>query len=93
MRVASATSLRAKRSNPSFGTERTDCVVASAPRNDGALFTSPRRGEVGLRSNPGEGDRILLRASSAPHPNPLPIGEREQSARTASIQIQTEMIR
>ncbi len=43
--------------------------------------TSPRlRGEVGLRSNPGEGDspRIAL-AEAAPHPDPLPAGgEREK---------------
>ena len=43
--------------------------------------TSPRsRGEVGLRSNPGEGDspRTAL-AEGAPHPDPLPAkgGERE----------------
>jgi peptide/nickel transport system ATP-binding protein len=43
--------------------------------------TSPRsRGEVGLRSNPGEGDspRTAL-ADGAPHPDPLPAkgGERE----------------
>jgi peptide/nickel transport system ATP-binding protein len=43
--------------------------------------TSPRlRGEVGLRSNPGEGDspRVAL-AEGAPHPDPLPAGgEREK---------------
>jgi hypothetical protein len=44
-------------------------------------FTSPRlRGEVGLRSNPGEGDSPSIRlAESPPHPDPLPAsGEREQ---------------
>jgi peptide/nickel transport system ATP-binding protein len=45
--------------------------------------TSPRlRGEVGLRSNPGEGDsqRVVL-AETAPHPDPLPAGgEREKKA-------------
>jgi DNA helicase-2/ATP-dependent DNA helicase PcrA len=46
--------------------------------------TSPRlRGEVGLRSNPGEGDSPQTElAMTAPHPSPLPVkdGEREQSA-------------
>jgi peptide/nickel transport system ATP-binding protein len=40
------------------------------------------RGEVGLQSNPGEGDspRVAL-AEAAPHPDPLPAsGEREKSA-------------
>ncbi|NEV02212.1 hypothetical protein FNJ47_42405 [Bradyrhizobium sp. UFLA 03-164] len=39
-------------------------------------FTSPRlRGEVGLRSNPGEGVQVstlFSLADRAPHPNPLP---------------------
>ncbi|NLS72887.1 hypothetical protein E3H11_29075 [Bradyrhizobium brasilense] len=38
--------------------------------------TSPRlRGEVGLRSNPGEGVQVSTLGSladKAPHPNPLP---------------------
>jgi DNA helicase II / ATP-dependent DNA helicase PcrA len=46
--------------------------------------TSPRlRGEVGLQSNPGEGDSPRAQsAESAPHPDPLPVkdGEREKSA-------------
>jgi peptide/nickel transport system ATP-binding protein len=56
------------------------------PEEDAAVCsTSPRaRGEVGLRSNPGEGDppRTLL-AERAPHPDPLPAkgGEREKEAK------------
>ncbi|WP_338691273.1 UvrD-helicase domain-containing protein [Bradyrhizobium sp. 26S5] len=46
-------------------------------------LTSPRlRGEVGLRSNPGEGDSPqTVLAEAAPHPDPLPVkdGEREQA--------------
>ena len=44
-------------------------------------FTSPRaRGEVGLRSNPGEGGSpSTVLAESPPHPDPLPAGgEREK---------------
>ncbi|MAH72162.1 MAG: hypothetical protein CL533_23470 [Afipia sp.] len=41
-------------------------------------------GEVGLRSNPGEGVESPDRFS-APHPTPLPTGEREQSAVVAAI--------
>jgi DNA helicase-2/ATP-dependent DNA helicase PcrA len=52
-------------------------LLAQAPSS----LTSPRlRGEVGLQSNPGEGDsqRAAL-AEKAPHPDPLPAksGERE----------------
>ena len=46
-----------------------------------AASTSPRlRGEVGLRSNPGEGDPpTALLSETAPHPDPLPAGgEREK---------------
>jgi peptide/nickel transport system ATP-binding protein len=45
--------------------------------------TSPRlRGEVGLQSNPGEGDSPqTARVERAPHPDPLPTGgEREKSS-------------
>jgi DNA helicase II / ATP-dependent DNA helicase PcrA len=53
-------------------------LLAQAPSS----LTSPRlRGEVGLRSNPGEGDSppaVLL--DRAPHPDPLPAGgEREKT--------------
>ncbi|QHO71750.1 hypothetical protein ACH79_03035 [Bradyrhizobium sp. CCBAU 051011] len=47
-------------------------------------LTSPRlRGEVGLRSNPGEGVQVSRRSElveRAPHPDPLPVkdGERER---------------
>jgi DNA helicase-2/ATP-dependent DNA helicase PcrA len=48
-------------------------------------LTSPRlRGEVGLRSNPGEGEpnATPVPAQGPPHPGPLPVknGEREQTA-------------
>src|SRR6516162_8455813 len=48
-------------------------VLKQRPR-----FTSPRlRGEVGLRSNPGEGDSPRARCvESPPHPNPLPDASR-----------------
>jgi peptide/nickel transport system ATP-binding protein len=49
-----------------------------------ASSTSPRlRGEVGLRSNPGEGDSPpAALVETAPHPNPLPAkgGERGRTA-------------
>jgi DNA helicase-2/ATP-dependent DNA helicase PcrA len=59
-------------------------LLAQAPSS-----TSPRvRGEVGLRSNPGEGDspRTEL-VERAPHPDPLPVqdGERESAVSAASI--------
>ncbi|HLG79609.1 MAG TPA: UvrD-helicase domain-containing protein [Bradyrhizobium sp.] len=55
----------------------------------GGSSTSPRlRGEVGSRSEPGEGDspRAQL-AEAAPHPGPLPVkdGEREQSTPLKNI--------
>src|SRR5450631_2144047 len=58
-------------------------LLAQAPSS-----TSPRssRGEVGLRSNPGEGDspRTPVSAESPPHPDPLPAsGEREESTPAA----------
>lgn len=41
--------------------------------------TSPRGGEVGWRSHPGEGGgRFVLIRVLPPHPTPLPLGEREQ---------------
>src|SRR5262245_61418346 len=48
-------------------------------------FTSPRlRGEVGLRSNPGEGDspRFSL-VERAPHPSPLPASGARETATPA----------
>ena len=41
--------------------------------------TSPQRGEVGLRSNPGEGDRRLCLELRTPSPRPSPPGERERT--------------
>ncbi len=55
-------------------------LLAQAPSS----LTSPRlRGEVGLRSNPGEGEPTSqpVSAESPPHPDPLPAsGAREQVA-------------
>ena len=46
-----------------------------------AQFTSPRRGEVAARSAAGEGAlQLPERAETAPHPNPLPFGERGEQA-------------
>jgi peptide/nickel transport system ATP-binding protein len=67
------------RATPRLGVSLRDLL----PEEEAAALssTSPRlRGEVGLRSNPGEGDspRVTL-AEGAPHPNPLPAGgEREK---------------
>jgi len=44
-------------------------------------LTSPRRGEVGASSAPGEGDQAFPSPSDPPHPGPLPIGEREKWTR------------
>jgi DNA helicase-2/ATP-dependent DNA helicase PcrA len=54
-------------------------LLAQAPSS----LTSPRlRGEVGLRSNPGEGEPTAtpVSAENPPHPDPLPVkdGEREK---------------
>ncbi|HTB00004.1 MAG TPA: UvrD-helicase domain-containing protein [Bradyrhizobium sp.] len=59
-------------------------LLAQAPSSS----TSPRvRGEVGSRSDPGEGEppRVAL-AETAPHPSPLPVkdGEREQTVPAAT---------
>ena len=57
-------------------------LLAQAPTS----LTSPRlRGEVGLQSNPGEGDSPpAALVEGAPHPDPLPAksGEREQRPRS-----------
>jgi DNA helicase II / ATP-dependent DNA helicase PcrA len=63
-------------------------LLSQAPAQLGvAPLTSPRlRGEVGLQSNPGEGEPTPPPVSpeSPPHPNPLPAsGEREQIAQAA----------
>ncbi len=49
-----------------------------------ACSTSPRRGEVGARSAPGEGGRVS-REIVPPHPNPLPSGERERTEIAESL--------
>ena len=68
------------RATPRLGVSLRDLL----PEDEAAALpslTSPRvRGEVGLQSNPGEGDsqRVAL-AETAPHPGPLPAsGEREK---------------
>src|SRR5437879_10445395 len=48
------------------------CITRIRPR-----FTTPRWGEVGSRSEPGEGVTTTNGKTCAPHPIPLPGGERE----------------
>ena len=55
-------------------------LLAQAPSS----FTSPHRGEVGLRSNPGEGEQ-LDDMTVPPHPKPLPTGERGPAASVAKL--------
>jgi peptide/nickel transport system ATP-binding protein len=68
------------RATPRIGVSLRDLL----PEEEGAASssTSPRlRGEVGLRSNPGEGDSPgTVLVERAPHPSPLPVkdGEREE---------------
>src|SRR5450631_1841884 len=71
-------------------------LLSQAPSKPGAApFASPRlRGEVGLQSNPGEGDspRVEL-VETAPHPDPLrassarldPVKDGEREKMTASL--------
>jgi DNA helicase-2/ATP-dependent DNA helicase PcrA len=57
-------------------------LLAQAPSKPGAApLPSPRlRGEVGLQSNPGEGESPQARPPGTPHPDPLPAnGEREKA--------------
>jgi peptide/nickel transport system ATP-binding protein len=59
------------------------CLRDLLPEEEPTALTSPRlRGEVGLRSNPGEGDSPqTVLAERAPDPDPLPAGrEREKIA-------------
>jgi len=66
------------RATPRIGVSLRDLL----PEEEASL-TSPRaRGEVGLQSNPGEGDsQRVAPAERAPHPDPLPAcGEREKKA-------------
>jgi peptide/nickel transport system ATP-binding protein len=68
------------RATPRLGVSLRDLLPeeeAAAPSS-----TSPRlRGEVGLRSNPGEGDTPHpLLAESPPHPDPLPAGGERENA-------------
>jgi peptide/nickel transport system ATP-binding protein len=56
------------RATPRLGVSLRDLL----PEEEAALLTSPRGGEVGLRSNPGEGDSSpAALAESPPHPDPL----------------------
>ena len=76
------------RATPRLGVSLRDLL----PEEDAAALaspTSPRlRGEVGLQSNPGEGDspQVAL-AETAPHPDPLPAksGEREKTATASDV--------
>ncbi|HLI98430.1 MAG TPA: UvrD-helicase domain-containing protein, partial [Bradyrhizobium sp.] len=58
-------------------------LLSQAPSKASAapLTSPPKRGEVGLQGNPGEGKSpIAVVAEMAPHPDPLPInGEREKA--------------
>ena len=61
------------RATPRLGVSLRDLLPEEEAGALSATSTSPRlRGEVGLRSNPGEGDspRVAL-AEGAPHPDPL----------------------
>ncbi len=78
---------------PRAGARRARRIAAALGHDDFGLnrrrhsATSPRlRGEVGLRSNPGEGYFQRLRSRSArPHPDPLPAsGAREKCAGRAA---------
>src|SRR5580698_10447038 len=59
--------------------------AASSSQN--SSLTSPRlRGEVGLQSNPGEGDSPQTElVESPPHPNPLPASGEREKARPKNI--------
>jgi peptide/nickel transport system ATP-binding protein len=66
------------RATPRLGVSLRDLLPEE---EQAAALTSPRlRGEVGLRSNPGEGDSPpVALAERAPHPDPLPAsGAREK---------------
>jgi DNA helicase-2/ATP-dependent DNA helicase PcrA len=56
-----------------------------------AAVTSPRRGEVDMRSMSGEGEQADGR-SVPPHPTPLPDGEREQVSSVATLEIRQKNI-
>ena len=62
----------------------------SSKGSDGAV-TSPRRGEVDMRSMSGEGEQTDVR-SVPPHPIPLPDGEREQTSSVATREIRQKNI-
>ncbi len=66
-------------------------LLAQTPAqgSDAAALPSPRssRGEVGLQSNPGEGQTgNTAHPDAAPHPNPLPAGGERETARQTSAQ-------
>ena len=70
------------RATPRLGVSLRDLLPEEEVAATSPSSTSPRvRGEIGLRSNPGEGDspQVSL-AEAAPYPDPLPAkgGEREQ---------------
>src|SRR5262249_20052354 len=57
--------------------ERLASISFERTHRRAACSTSPRRGEVGSQSDPGEGGPI--EGHLPPHPIPLPAGEREQA--------------
>jgi pimeloyl-ACP methyl ester carboxylesterase len=61
---------------------------ALKPRGAASLGSPLPWGEVGLRSNPGEGVRPI-ESPKPPHPNPRPAGERERAAARATASIDT----
>ena len=65
-------------------------LLAQTKGSDAAV-TSPRRGEVDMRSMSGEGEQTDVR-SVPPHPIPLPDGEREQTSSVATREIRQKNI-
>lgn len=61
------------------------------PQSGTLLSTSPSRGEVGAQRRV-RGDRNSSETSSAPHPDPLPSGERESRGRAAGALLMRHVI-
>jgi len=66
-------------------------LAQTSSRGSDAAVTSPRRGEVDMRSMSGEGEQTDVR-SVPPHPIPLPDGEREQTSSVATREIRQKNI-
>ncbi|MGB3446550.1 MAG: UvrD-helicase domain-containing protein [Xanthobacteraceae bacterium] len=60
-----------------------------SPKGSEAAVISPHRGEVDMRSMPGEHADVK---SAPPHPTPLSDGEREQAASVATLEIRQKNI-